>query len=190
MIWPNLLLLLSTVIMRILTGKSAFYLASDSAPKELGSQSEAICCSEGGIRFMSRVIVHNAECIKSFGMPRTQAAYNSMLSKLSEEARSERRKWSMSILRVGLALMLPMSSSTCAIIALPTELDGQSMPVLCHFSLISDWCMKQAGKYLQSWLDLHELLRPVFTDVPDGPCLARIDSKVCPTPSNNAFICI
>ncbi|KAL0050499.1 hypothetical protein WJX82_000833 [Trebouxia sp. C0006] len=88
---------------------------------------------EGGIRFMSRVIVQNAEAIKSFGMPRTQAAYNSMLSKLSEEARTERRKWLMSILR--------------------------------------------AGKYLQSWLDLHELLRPIFTDVPDGPCLARIDSK-------------
>jgi len=139
---------------------------------------------------MSRVIVQNAEAIKSFGMPRSQAAYNSMLSKLSEEARSERRKWLMSILRVGLHILLPMPGSTCAIIALQTELDDQNMHLLCQFSLISDWCMKQAGKYLQSWLDLHELLRPIFTDVPDGPCLARIDSKVCPTSSNSAFICI
>ena len=81
-------------------------------------------------------------------------------------------------------------ASTCAIIALQTELDDQKFTL--HLSLISDWCMKQAGQYiyLQSWLDLHELLRPIFTDVPDGPCLARIDSKVCPAPSNNVFICI
>ncbi|DBA79866.1 TPA: hypothetical protein ACH3X1_008215 [Trebouxia sp. C0004] len=88
---------------------------------------------EGGIRFMSRVIVYNAECLKHFGMPRTEAAYNSLLSNLSEEARSAKRKWLMSILR--------------------------------------------AGKFQQSWLDLHDLLRPIFTDVPDGPCLARLDSK-------------
>ncbi|KAL0019791.1 hypothetical protein WJX77_003107 [Trebouxia sp. C0004] len=93
-------------------------------------QHACICLSsEGGINFMNRVIVQNSEAIKSFGMPRTQAAYNSMLSKLSEEARTERRKWLMSILR--------------------------------------------AGKFQQSWLDL----RPIFTDIPDGPCLARIDSK-------------
>ena len=139
---------------------------------------------------MSRVIVHNAECIKHFGMPRTQVAYNSLLSKLSEEARAERQKWLMSILRVGLHFLLLISGSTCAIFALQTELDDLHMHIVCHFSLIHDWCMQQAGKFQQSWLDLHELLRPIFTDVPDGPCLARIDSKVCPTPSNNVFICI
>ena len=80
---------------------------------------------------MSRVIVQNAEAIKSFGMPRTQAAYNSMLSKLSEEARTERRKWLMSILQVGLHILLPMPGSTCAIIALQTELDYQNMHLLC-----------------------------------------------------------
>ncbi len=150
---------------------------------------EAICCSEGGIRFMSRVIVHNAECVKHFGMPRTQAAHNSLLSKLSEEARSGRRKWLMSILRVDLHILLLVSGSTCAIFALQTELAYCNMNVLFHFSLCSNWCcMQQAGKFQQSWLDLHDLLRPIFTDVPDAPCLARLDSKVCPTSSNNAFI--
>ncbi|DBA72255.1 TPA: putative 3',5'-cyclic phosphodiesterase pde-3, variant 2 [Trebouxia sp. C0005] len=44
-------------------------------------------------------------------------------------------------------------------------------------ALVGDIKPDRAGKLQQSWLDLHDLLRPIFTDVPDGPCLARIDSK-------------
>lgn len=36
----------------------------------------------------------------------------------------------------------------------------------------------QEWSFQQSLLDLHEMLRPIFSGVPDGPCLAKVDSKV------------
>ena len=58
------------------------------------------CCSEGGIRYMSRVVMHNTECSRRFGAVRSQAEYSQELGKLTEEARTDRRKWLINIARV------------------------------------------------------------------------------------------
>ena len=54
------------------------------------------------MRYMSRIIADNTECTRHFGVPRSRAAYQSLLGKLSEESRNMRRKWLMNILQVGL----------------------------------------------------------------------------------------
>ena len=48
---------------------------------------------------MSRVLMCNAECLRRFGSPRSQAGYSSILSSMSEELRKARRTWLMKILQ-------------------------------------------------------------------------------------------
>ena len=68
--------------------------------KQAAQATQSFHCSEGGIRYMSRVVMHNAECSRRFGTVRNQIEYSSELGKLTEEARTDRRKWLINIIRV------------------------------------------------------------------------------------------
>lgn len=82
-----------------------------------------LCCSEGGIRYMSRVIMCNTECLRRFGSPRSQAAYSSILGNLSEDARKARHTWLMNILQA--------SSTVCIVSFLHANQDSVAKMLLC-----------------------------------------------------------
>ena len=141
---------------------------------------------------MTRVIADNTETARHFGVPRSRAAYQSQLGKLSEESRSMRRKWLMNVLQVGLCSLTRLLHIHCCYLyctacpfwlLLPSLFLSDSL----HFCFDQS-CIRQGTKFQQSWLDIHDLLRPIYTDVPDTPCLARVDSKVRQTPLSTRLV--
>ncbi len=120
-------------------------------------------CSPHGMKDSVRVIFANEQLIKQYGVPRPQEECAHLMRLTSEEAQRKRRNWLSKAAMVGL-----FCSSSAGVRPV------NSRP-----------CCEQGKHGHQAWMDVRQLMMPVFSGVTlDGPSrMLRVDSKVCLEPT-------